>query len=191
MNLSIKNLGLALGIIALSIAPFQAQQEEISRTNTNLFRQLGTEIPTPNVYRTASGAPGHEYWQQQVDYDMRITLDDNTQRIDGSEVITYTNNSPDELRYLWLQLDQNVRAKASDSHKIRESEWRDSESFRTVRKLEPTFDGGFNIESVKDESGRALSYTIINTMMRVDLPRSLKSGSQYKFSVSWWYNINR
>ncbi|HHZ95874.1 MAG TPA: M1 family peptidase [Flavobacteriales bacterium] len=190
MNLSIKTLGLALGIIALSIAPFQAQQEEISRTNTNLFRQLGTEIPTPNVYRTASGAPGHEYWQQQVDYDMRITLDDNTQRIDGSEVITYTNNSPDELRYLWLQLDQNVRAKASDSHKIRESEWSDSESFRTVRKLEPTFDGGFNIESVKDESGRALSYTIINTMMRVDLPRSLKSGSQYKFSVSWWYNIN-
>jgi len=68
MNLSIKTLGLALGIIALSIAPFQAQQEEISRTNTNLFRQLGTEIPTPNVYRTASGAPGHEYWQQQVDY---------------------------------------------------------------------------------------------------------------------------
>ena len=118
------------------------------------FDSLEQKLPTPNVYRTASGAPGHEYWQQQVDYDMHITLDDNTQRIDGSETITYTNNSPDVLRYLWIQLDQNVRSKDSDSHKIGEDYWGDRESYRTVNKLEPTFEGGFNIESVKDVAGK-------------------------------------
>ncbi|HBB80695.1 MAG TPA: aminopeptidase, partial [Cryomorphaceae bacterium] len=77
--------------------------------NTSKFQQLGEALPTPNVYRTASGAPGHQYFQQQADYDMEITLDDETQRIYGKETITYTNNSPDELRYLWVQLDQNMR----------------------------------------------------------------------------------
>ncbi|MBT7653212.1 MAG: M1 family peptidase, partial [Flavobacteriales bacterium] len=185
-------LTLAFAVIAAlcMTSPANAQQEEISRTNTNVFRQLRTELPTPNVYRTASGAPGHEYWQQQVDYDMHITLDDNTQRIDGSETITYTNNSPDVLRYLWVQLDQNVRSKDSDSHKIGEDYWGDRESFSTVNKLEPTFEGGFNIESVKDVAGKTLSYTINKTMMRVDLPRPLKSGGVFKFSIDWWYNIN-
>jgi len=185
-------LTLACAVISAicMMAPANAQQEEISRTNTNVFRQLRTELPTPNVYRTASGAPGHEYWQQQVDYDMHITLDDNTQRIDGSETITYTNNSPDVLRYLWVQLDQNVRSKDSDSHKIGEESWGNRESFSTVNKLEPTFEGGFNIESVKDLAGKALSYTINKTMMRVDLPRPLNSGGVFKFSIDWWYNIN-
>ena len=190
MKLSIRTFGFAIGTFLLVASPLTAQQEEVSRTNTNVFRQLGTELPTANTYRTASGAPGHNYWQQQVDYDMKLKLDDATQRIDGSETITYTNNSPDELRYLWLQLDQNVRAKSSDSYKISESSWSDSESFKTVNKLEPSFDGGFNIEGVKDASGNPLSYTINKTMMRVDLPRVLKPGSQVKFSIDWWYNIN-
>lgn len=190
MKLSIRTFGFAIGTFLFVASPLIAQQEEVSRTNTNVFRQLGTELPTANTYRTASGAPGHNYWQQQVDYDMKLKLDDATQRIDGSETITYTNNSPDELRYLWLQLDQNVRAKSSDSYKISESSWSDSESFKTVNKLEPTFDGGFNIVGVKDVSGNPLSYTINKTMMRVDLPRVLKPGSQVKFSIDWWYNIN-
>ena len=190
MNLSIRTFGFAICTFLFVASPLTAQQEEVSRTNTNVFRQLGTELPTANSYRTASGAPGHNYWQQQVDYDMQLKLDDATQRIDGSETITYTNNSPDELRYLWLQLDQNVRAKSSDSYKISESSWSDSESFKTVNKLEPTFDGGFNIEGVKDVAGNPLSYTINKTMMRVDLPRVLKPGSQVKFSIDWWYNIN-
>ncbi|MEL6669485.1 MAG: M1 family peptidase, partial [Bacteroidota bacterium] len=76
----------------------------------NPFRQLYDELPTPNVYRNASGAPGHEYWQQQADYEMEIRLDDENQQIYGTETITYHNNSPDELAYLWVQLDQNVRA---------------------------------------------------------------------------------
>jgi len=190
MNLSIRTFGFAISTLLFVSSSLMAQQDEVSRTNTNVFRQLGTELPTANAFRTASGAPGHMYWQQQVDYDMQLKLDDNTQRIDGSETITYTNNSPDELRYLWLQLDQNVRAKSSDSHKISESSWSDSESFRTVSRLEPTFDGGFNIDNVKDASGKALDYTINQTMMRVDLPRVLKPGSQFKFSLDWWYNIN-
>ena len=83
-----------LSILLFVAAPVWGQQEEVSRTNTNVFRQLGTELPTPNTYRTASGAPGHEYWQQQVDYNMQLKLDDANQRLDGTETITYTNNSP-------------------------------------------------------------------------------------------------
>lgn len=167
-----------------------AQQEEVSRTNNNVFRQLGTELPTPNAYRTASGAPGHDYWQQQVDYDMKLKLDDANQRIDGSETITYTNNSPDELRYLWVQLDQNVRAKDSDSHLIRENSWGSRESFSTVNKLEPWFDGGFKITKVVDAMGNDLDYTINKTMMRIDLPSPLRPGEKMIFSIDWWYNIN-
>ena len=167
-----------------------AQQEVPQRVNTNAFKQLGQELPTPNVYRTASGAPGHEYWQQKADYDMKIHLDDANQRIDGSETITYTNNSPDELRYVWLQLDQNVRALDSDSYKIRESSMDGRTSFDDLRKLEPSFDGGFKIEKVVDAAGQSLEYTINRTMMRIELPRPLRPGNQFKFSIDWWYNIN-
>lgn len=154
------------------------------------FEQLGTELPTPNVYRTASGAPGHEYWQQRADYDMKIKIDDDRQKLEGQETITYYNNSPDELKYIWLQLDQNVRAKDSDSHKIRESEVDDRMSFRQLSRMEPWFDGGFKIEHVQDLGGKALDYTINNTMMRIDLPQPLKPGGKTAFSVKWWYNIN-
>ena len=167
-----------------------AQQETPQRVNTNAFKQLGQELPTPNVYRTASGAPGHAYWQQKADYNMKIRLDDATQRIDGSETITYTNNSPDALQYVWLQLDQNVRALDSDSYKIRESSLDDRTYFSDLEKLEPTFDGGFNIEKVADLAGNALDYTINKTMMRIDLPRPLKPGTKFSFSIDWWYNIN-
>ena len=129
-----------------------AQQETPQRINTNVFRQLGQDLPTPNVYRTASGAPGHAYWQQKADYNMKIRLNDETQRIDGSETITYTNNSPDELRYVWLQLDQNVRALDSDRYKIRESSLDGRTYFSDLAGLEPEFDGGFKIQKVVDLS---------------------------------------
>ena len=121
---------------------------------------------------------------------MKIHLDDATQRIDGSETVTYSNNSPDELRYLWLQLDQNVRVLDSDSYKIKESSFDDRTYFSDLEKLEPTFEGGFNIERVQDVAGNDLDYTINQTMMRIDLPRPLKPGNQFKFSIDWWYNIN-
>lgn len=154
------------------------------------FKQLHEELPTPNTYRTASGAPGHDYWQQRADYDMKIRLDDEQQRIYGEETITYFNNSPDELTYIWLQLDQNRRALDSDSYKIRQSAMQDRMSFGQVLNMEPWFDGGFKIEHVKENSGKDLPYVINKTMMRIDLPQSLKPGQRFVFNVNWWYNIN-
>jgi len=159
-------------------------------TNTNKFRQLGQELPTPNVYRTASGAPGHMYWQQKADYKMKITLDDENQKIFGEETITYHNNSPDALSYLWLQLDQNMRAKDSDTYKIRTNELDDKVSSRQLKRLSNTFDGGFKIDHVKDANGKKLPHTINKTMMRIDLPKALKKGESFSFSIKWWYNIN-
>ena len=138
------------------------------------------------MFTTASGAPGHEYWQQQVDYNIQVTLDGG---IDGEERILYKNNSPDEL-HLWLQLDQNVRALDSDSYKIRESRINERSSFGSIQGLEPSFDGGFKIQHVGDETGRPLKYTINKTMMRFDLPAPLKPGGTFVFDVAWWYNIN-
>ena len=159
-------------------------------TNQNKFRQLGQDLPTPNEYRTASGAPGHAYWQQQVDYVMDIEINDDEQKLYGTEKITYTNNSPDELRYLWIQLDQNVRSHESDTYKIRQNEVDDRMSIGQLNRIKSDFDGGFKIEQVNSSSGTKLAYTINNTMMRVDLPQPLKTGGKTTFSIKWWYNIN-
>ncbi len=158
--------------------------------NYNKFKQLYDELPTPNSYRTASGAPGHEYYQQQADYVMDITLDDENQKIHGVETITYHNNSPDPLNYVWLQLDQNMRAKDSDTYKIRTNELDEEVSFRSLQRLHNRFDGGFNIESVTTADGKPLKHVINKTMMRVDLPQTLQPGQKTSFSVKWWYNIN-
>lgn len=155
------------------------------------FAQIDELLPTANSYRAASGAPGHEYWQQQADYSIDLELDDKTQKIYGKEVITYTNNSPDALEYLWLQLDQNVRSKDSDSHLIRTSKLKAKSTARSLERLDPDFDGGFKIVAVTDANGsRDLSYTINKTMMRINLDQVLKPGAQYSFTIKWWYNIN-
>ncbi len=172
-------------LFAISVTAF-AQEN----TNQNKFRQLGQDLPTPNSYRTAAGAPGHEYYQQEADYKMDITIDDDNQKLYGEETITYYNNSPDALSYLWMQLDQNVRAKDSDSHLIRTSELDKRTSLSQMAKMNDKFDGGFNIDYVKDASGKALPHTINKTMLRIDLPQTLVSGAQYTFKVKWWYNIN-
>lgn len=156
----------------------------------NKFAQIDNLLPTPNVYRSGSGAPGHQYWQQRADYKMDIVLDDEKQRIYGEETITYYNNSPDDLKYLWLQLDQNMRAKDSDTYKVRTTSIGDSLSFGTMNWWHPDFDGGFKIEFVKDNTGKELSHTINKTMMRVDMPRPLVAGAAYTFKIKWWYNIN-
>lgn len=184
-------LSVLMGTCAVSFSLAQQTLQDVpTQVNESKFKQLGQALPTPNVYRTASGAPGHEYWQQQVDYNIQVTLDDENQRIDGEERILYKNNSPDELRYLWLQLDQNVRALDSDSYKIRESRINERSSFGSIQGLEPSFDGGFKIQYVGDETGRPLKYTINKTMMRIDLPAPLKPGGTFVFDVAWWYNIN-
>ena len=160
--------------------------------NNNNFKQLYEEFSTPNRFRTASGAPGSDYYQQQVDYIMNIELDDQNKKLYGEETITYTNNSPDELSYLWLQLDQNIRKKDAPALEKNTSSFaamENVESFVEETFKEP-FDGGFNIQYVKDSNGKPLRHIINQTMMRVDLPTPLKSGQQYVFSVKWWYNIN-
>ena len=165
--------------------------------NTTKFKQLGEELPTPNVYRTASGAPGHQYFQQQADYDMEITLDDETQRIYGKETITYTNNSPDELRYLWVQLDQNMRAKNSTTQEINTAgifSQRGNTAQTAFNQLKKNqfydFDGGFKIDYVQSTGGTNLRYTVNNTMMRVDLPTPLGKGQKFSFNIKWWFNVN-
>ena len=154
------------------------------------FEQLGTMLPSPNTYRSASGAPGHEYWQQKADYNIKVVLDDNKQQISGEETITYFNNSPDALKYLWLQLDQNRRAKDSDTYKIAQSQLGANSSEANLSSPTSEFDGGHNITSLTDLSGKSLPYFIQKTMMRIDLPTPLLKGQAYSFKIKWWYNIN-
>ncbi|MCB0568656.1 MAG: M1 family metallopeptidase [Phaeodactylibacter sp.] len=154
------------------------------------FAQLYEELPTPNVYRTAAGAPGHEYWQQKADYKITVELDDDNQRIFGQETIIYHNNSPDALEYLWVQLDQNVRAKDSDTYKTSPGKMEGRMSLGELQQLSPSFDGGYKLEYVRDMAGKELPHTVVKTMMRVEMPAPLPPGSQFSFQVKWWYNIN-
>lgn len=170
----------------LSFASIFAQHD---RPNAK-FEQLYQVLPTPNVYRNAAGAPGHAYWQQRADYKIAVELDDEKRRIDGQETITYYNNSPDHLEYLWLQLDQNVRAKDSDTYKTRTGTISDKVTLQDLAVLDPTFDGGFKILKVTDEDDQDLPHTIVKTMMRINLPQVLAPGDKFTFNVDWWYNIN-
>ena len=179
--------GLLLVVFTFCTLVLSAQ---IENTNQNKFRQLYQELPTPNNYRTASGAPGHEYWQQKADYEMDIRLDDENQRVYGVEKVTYYNNSPDYLEYLWLQLDQNVRKKDNVRAQIRQTEIDDAVSMRDLKSiLGQDFDGGFKIDYVKDASGNPLQTATVNTMMRINLPKPLGPGETYEFEIKWWYNI--
>lgn len=158
--------------------------------NNNNFEQLDQILPTPNSYRNASGAPGKDYWQQRADYKIQLTLNDSEKRIYGTETITYYNNSPDELTFLWLQLDQNVRALDSDSHAIGTESITETTSNSQLERMKPSFEGGHNIEYVKGLNNADLKYTINKTMMRLDLPGPLPSGQSFSFRIKWWYNIN-
>lgn len=155
------------------------------------FEQLGYLLPTPNEYRTGSGAPGPRYWQQRADYHIAVELNDDNQTIAGRETITYHNNSPETLTYLWLQLDQNILAKDNLTSKTEINQIRDSVAAKTMATTLGLldFDGGHKIKSVTDAAGRPLPFTINYTMMRVDLPEPLKPGAQYIFNVEWSYKI--
>tara|TARA_B100000963_G_C22616743_1_gene667735 strand:- start:323 stop:2662 length:2340 start_codon:yes stop_codon:yes gene_type:complete len=177
-----------LSIIFLISFLFQGQEN----LNNSKFKQLHEELPTPNVYRTASGAPGHEYYQQKADYVISVELDENKNTIHGNETITYTNNSPDNLKYLWVQLDQNVRAKNSHGQLTSTSTMDEDMRFSTIKRMHDrmNFDGGFKIEYVRDGSGKNLDYTINETMMRINLPKPLKKGQSFSFKIKYHYNIN-
>lgn len=183
----------ALLVLANTIAAgaLASPVEQTKGTFQDKFRQLDEVLPTPNGYRTASGAPGHAYWQQKVDYDIAVELDDAGKRIVGSGTITYTNNSPDTLRYLWVQLDQNRFARHSDANATLTATAKDRMGFAALRRLMEArrHDGGYDIASVTDAQGGALAHSIVDTMMRIDLPQPLASGQSTAFSIDWSYNI--
>lgn len=170
----------------------QPIEKQKGSTDTNKFRQMYDLLATPNMYRTASGAPGPEYYQQRADYKMDIELDDKNARLYGVETVTYYNNAKEQLEYLWMQLDQNILSPTSKTPLV-ESTLADpaiSVAGFAKKYIAPKFEGGFKIEYVKDASGAPMNYTINETMMRIDLPQPLKHGEKISFSVKWWYNIN-
>ncbi|MFT7461811.1 MAG: hypothetical protein ACI9EF_000145 [Pseudohongiellaceae bacterium] len=156
------------------------------------FEQLDELLPTPNTYRTASGAPGHAYWQQRVDYAIDATLDDEGRRINGSETITYHNNSPDILSYLWVQLDPNIFSPDSHAAASNTAPGLQSTSYGAMAGLlaKNSFDGTMKITSVRGHDDSGLSHTIVGTMMRVDLAQPLQPSEDTVVHIDWNHNIN-
>jgi len=186
-----------LSVLFISVAAFgqsTSKNPQKGHTDNNKFRQLKDVLPTPNTQRNASGAPGYEYTQQKVDYVMDIVLDEKTNRISGNEVITYQNNSKDYLEYLWVQLDQNMRAPDSETpnanpESLGNTAFNGPVTFTNTNLRKPK-EFGFKIEAVKNEDGSALSHMINRTMMKVNLPTPLAPGGVFKFSIKWNYLIN-
>ena len=180
---------IAISVMLLSCGQAVFSQQEPVRTDK--FRQLAELLPTPNERRTASGAPGPAYWQQRADYVIDVEIDEKKHRVSGSETITYTNNSPHELTYLWLQLDPNLFSKHSYTPLADEAPELDGISYKRLRGIlyRAEFDGSITISSVKDAKGRELPHKTVKTMMRVDLPSPLESGGTYSFSVAWSFAL--
>ncbi|MEL7060418.1 MAG: M1 family metallopeptidase [Acidobacteriota bacterium] len=189
----------SIGAVLAALVAFSAPPVAADAFDFDKFRQLEEILPTPNAERTASGAPGRDYWQQQADYEIDVTLDEAEQRLVGSETVTYTNNSPDTLRYLWMQIDPNLLAPdapgrgAEMAPRLREG--RDDKpasmgysSLRRLLYLEG-FDGGATISAVRGATGEPLEHTVVQTMMRIDLPQPLAPGEMTTFSVDWSYRI--
>src|SRR5678809_1190067 len=139
----------------------------------NKFEQLGTILPTPNEYRTASGAPGPKYWQQRCDYDIKCELDEKNLKLTGSEVITYYNNSPNQLTYLWLQMDENQHSSSNNAN------YQDASTMapransanleRAINASTPN-DFGDKITRMVDATGKALKYTVNKTCLLYTSP---------------------
>ncbi|MBN9298147.1 MAG: M1 family peptidase [Filimonas sp.] len=189
-----RKLLLCTSVLAAAIgANAQNIQNNPGSNHGNKFEQLGTILPTPNEYRTASGAPGPKYWQQRADYDIKCKLDEKALKLTGSETITYYNNSPDVLTYLWLQLDENEHSSTKNAN------YQDGSSIRNGSIEAGTLDKmaaqknengyGDNITKITDATGKALKYTVNKTMMRVELPAQLKPGQTFVFNIDWNYNI--
>ncbi|MEN9548197.1 MAG: hypothetical protein RIR12_788 [Bacteroidota bacterium] len=158
----------------------------------NKFEQMGANLPTPNEYRTASGAPGPKYWQQRCDYDIKCELDEKNTKLTGSETVTYFNNSPDVLTYLWLQLDENQHSSINNANYQNSNTLLRSQTPAAIdRAQEGKEDNGygFTINSLTDGTGKALDYTINKTMMRVELTAPLKPGQRFTFKLDWHYKI--
>ncbi|MEN9963996.1 MAG: hypothetical protein RL582_1091 [Bacteroidota bacterium] len=184
-----------LPIFLLGFLFQQAQAQDIKNNpgsnHGNRFEQLGTILPTPNEYRTASGAPGEKYWQQRCDYTINCELNETERKLTGKETLTFHNQSPHTLTYLWLQLDENQHSSTNsagyENSNSMPSQLSAGDIPRMQGKKEKEF--GTNITAVTDMNGKPLKYTINKTMMRVELPKPLASGSQFVFNISWNYFI--
>ncbi len=184
-----KRISIASAIILL--CGFTSFAQQTDQNHAERFEQLGTSLRSPNVYRTASGAPGHMYWQQKADHEIVVELNDENQSIKGWQKITYHNYSPDPLSYLWVQLDQNQRAKDSNTPKVTESRISPNMSMSQLGGiLWHDQDLGYKILSVKDLSGRDIPVTVNKTMMRLNLPEPLKPGATIEFTMDWTFNIH-
>jgi len=187
-----KKITLLCALFTVGISFSQNIQNNPKSNHANKFEQLGTILPTPNNYRAASGAPGKDYWQQRADYDIDAFLNEKEMRLEGSEQITYYNNSPDVLNYLWLQLDENEHDPNNESNYFDGSKITQPvtdvqlEGLDVKKKLEGY---GEKILSLTDALGKDIPYKINYTMMRVDLPSPLKPGQQFIFKIKWNYKI--
>jgi hypothetical protein len=188
-----KFLSLVVAVCGMFSIPYaQNIQNNPGSNHGNKFEQLGTILPTPNEYRTASGAPGPKYWQQRADYNIKCELDEKNQKLTGSETITYFNNSPNELRYLWMQLDENEHSSTKNANYQRGSGMPRALNVDYVDALSDSKEDnglGVNIVKITDATGKALKYTVNKTMMRVELPTTLKAGQKFVFNISWNYKI--
>ena len=185
---------LSFGIMCLTALTVMAQdiRNNPGSNHGNKFEQLGTILPTPNEYRTASGAPGPKYWQQRADYDIKATLDEKNLMLHGAETITYFNNSPDVLTYIWLQLDENEHSTTKNAGYPDGSSMGRAMSPAMIDKLEEEKKDnglGVNILKITDLLGAKLKYTVNKTMMRIELPTALKPGQKFAFKVDWNYKI--
>src|SRR3954468_5659436 len=178
--------------LAFACTTGKAQQNNPGSNHGNRFEELGYLLATPNEYRTATGAPGPRYWQQKADYDIAVELDEPNNLLKGSETITYYNNSPNPLSYLWLQVDENYHNPASDNNHATTNRVENRMTDAQLTNLEPwrKLQGyGINITRVSDPAFRSLKYTINQTMMRVDLPAVLNPGQHFAFKIDWNYKI--
>jgi len=178
--------------ISTLIAQETAKTKEKGHPDENKFRQMYDLLATPNMYRTASGAPGPEYYQQQADYKIDVEIDDKNTKLYGNETITYHNNAKEPLNYLWVQMDQNQQARTSKTPLVSSNKTDPAISTQAFSRkyLEEKFDGGFKIEYVNDSKGSPMKYTVNETMMRIELDKPLVYGQKISFSIKYWYNIN-
>ena len=198
----IKTTLLSLTVIASASAEIQQTKGDF----VDKFRQLSESLPTPNVYRNAAGEPGHKYWQQQVDYKIKAKLDEEKRRIEANQSITYYNNSPDTLKYLWVQLDQNKFRNDSLSAKTttfggigsrgpataRATSSKPAQiSLDALRRQQYMDDNvvGYDIQSVTDSKGNKLHHVIVGTNMRIDLTKKLLPGMRVRLGIDYAFNI--
>ncbi|WP_034043171.1 M1 family metallopeptidase [Wocania ichthyoenteri] len=155
------------------------------------FEPIDNMITPPNAYRAASGAPGKAYWQQRADYKIKAVLDEVNNTISGEETITYYNNSPDDLSYLWIQLEQNVNKKGNEDFGSINNSIKEGMNTRQMQFLTRVIDfpAGYSIKYIKDINGNSIKSLVNNTMMKVILNEPLKSGTSMRFSIAWSYPI--